>query len=275
MGQNGGAAIRRFGQLPRAVNGVPGHTGTDVLRWLRPQRPGWPTPSTSPATGRTNGSSRSTGACARKPELEEVGRLPLPRLGPGQLWDAAAARLAEDGSFPNSTRVIKLGFDGETWTVYLDTGETVRTDAVFPPCRFRQLVDALDPTAGPSATIGRRAAPPVADHGRRRPADAPGCALQLGVHPQQTAGGADPELHPVVGRSPQGLEGTFWARSTTPPGDELCRRRRRRAEKALLTRPSHAGHRRVRHRSDDGRAPACRSPTDLRRRPGTAASPMS
>ena len=82
----------------------------------------------------------------KEPELEELDAFLYPRLGPGQLWDAAAARLAEDGVMPElNTRVIKLGFDGETWTVYLDSGETVRTDAVFSTMPLRQLVDALDP----------------------------------------------------------------------------------------------------------------------------------
>ncbi len=82
----------------------------------------------------------------KEPPLEDQDAFLYPRLGPGQLWDAAADRLADDGVVPElNTRVVKLSFDGEAWTVLLDNGKTVTADAVFSTMPLRQLVDALEP----------------------------------------------------------------------------------------------------------------------------------
>ncbi|MGE2736448.1 NAD(P)/FAD-dependent oxidoreductase [Mycolicibacterium vaccae] len=69
-----------------------------------------------------------------------------PRRGPGQLWEAAAARLAQSGVEPQlDTPVDKLRFDGQTWTLHLEGGETATGDAVFSTMPLGQLVAALDP----------------------------------------------------------------------------------------------------------------------------------
>ncbi len=75
---------------------------------------------------------------------EDVFRYPL--LGPGQVWEAAAAALADAGV---STRldapVIGVRFDGRRWAVELHHGETAFGDALFSSMPLRLLVNALDP----------------------------------------------------------------------------------------------------------------------------------
>jgi protoporphyrinogen oxidase len=69
-----------------------------------------------------------------------------PRLGPGQLWDAAAATLTGLGVIPRlDARVVTARFDGRNWTVELQNGETASGDAVFSSMPLRLLVDALQP----------------------------------------------------------------------------------------------------------------------------------
>ncbi|QZY47761.1 NAD(P)/FAD-dependent oxidoreductase [Mycolicibacterium austroafricanum] len=69
-----------------------------------------------------------------------------PRLGPGQLWEAAAGTLAHNGVVPRlNSPVTKLGFDGATWTLELADGDTATGDAVFSSMPLRLLVDALEP----------------------------------------------------------------------------------------------------------------------------------
>jgi protoporphyrinogen oxidase len=69
-----------------------------------------------------------------------------PRLGPGQLWEAAAAALADVGVFPClNSRVVKARFDGRNWTIELQNGETASGDAIFSSMPLRLLVDALEP----------------------------------------------------------------------------------------------------------------------------------
>lgn len=69
-----------------------------------------------------------------------------PRLGPGQLWEAAAAALADLGVIPClDSRVVKVRFDGKNWTVELQNGESASGDAIFSSMPLRLLVDALEP----------------------------------------------------------------------------------------------------------------------------------
>ena len=86
-----------------------------------------------------------------------------PRLGPGQLWEAAASILAEQGVAPVlETRVVAARFDGKLWTLELDDGATVCGDAVFSSMPLRLLVEALDPAPprhiqAVAAALGHRA----------------------------------------------------------------------------------------------------------------------
>lgn len=71
-----------------------------------------------------------------------------PRLGPGQLWEAAASELADVGVHPNlDSPVVKARFDGRRWTLELQNGECASGDAVFSSMPLRFLVDALEPKA--------------------------------------------------------------------------------------------------------------------------------
>ncbi|MCV7150617.1 NAD(P)/FAD-dependent oxidoreductase [Mycolicibacterium pyrenivorans] len=69
-----------------------------------------------------------------------------PRLGPGQLWEAAAAKLADAGVVPSlNSPVVNARLDGPRWTVTLRNGETATGDALFSSMPLRLLVEALDP----------------------------------------------------------------------------------------------------------------------------------
>lgn len=69
-----------------------------------------------------------------------------PRLGPGQLWEAAAAALAERGVVPTlNSRVVRVRSDGESWTLELQNGEAVTGDGLFSSMPLRALVAALEP----------------------------------------------------------------------------------------------------------------------------------
>ena len=81
----------------------------------------------------------------KEPDPADQDAFLYPRLGPGQLWDAAAARLAERGVVPSfNSRVVKVGFDGSAWTVGLHNGEVVTADAIFSTMPLRLLVNALE-----------------------------------------------------------------------------------------------------------------------------------
>jgi protoporphyrinogen oxidase len=81
---------------------------------------------------------------ADDPAEQDVFR--YPRFGPGQLWEAAASRLAESGTIPNlDSQVCAVRYDGRGWTVELHDGQTVSGDAVFSSMPLRLLVEALDP----------------------------------------------------------------------------------------------------------------------------------
>ncbi|WP_349269641.1 hypothetical protein MPNTM1_05587 [Mycolicibacterium parafortuitum] len=69
-----------------------------------------------------------------------------PRLGPGQLWDAAAASLAEAGCPPSvGSRVVGLHQDNRGWAIELENGGTASGDAVFSSVPLRTLVHMLKP----------------------------------------------------------------------------------------------------------------------------------
>lgn len=70
-----------------------------------------------------------------------------PRRGPGQLWDAAAAALANVGVTPTlHSPVTKVRFDGRRWALDLPDGQTATGDAVFSSMPLQTLVSALEPT---------------------------------------------------------------------------------------------------------------------------------
>ena len=80
----------------------------------------------------------------RGPEDQDVFR--YPRLGPGQLWEAAAAALADFGVVPSfNSQVVAARFEDNTWTVELENGETASGDTLFSSMPLRLLVGALDP----------------------------------------------------------------------------------------------------------------------------------
>lgn len=69
-----------------------------------------------------------------------------PVRGPGQVWDAAAARLATAGVVPSlNSPVVTVHFDGREWVLELANGEVARGDAVFSSMPLRLLVESLDP----------------------------------------------------------------------------------------------------------------------------------
>ncbi|UXA19299.1 NAD(P)/FAD-dependent oxidoreductase [Mycobacterium sp. SMC-4] len=69
-----------------------------------------------------------------------------PRRGPGQLWEAAAERLAQSGVVTSlNSRVEHLRYDGRTWVMQLADGHTVTGDAVFSSMPLGALVHVLDP----------------------------------------------------------------------------------------------------------------------------------
>lgn len=79
------------------------------------------------------------------PRAEDTFR--YPRKGPGQLWEAAAAALAQHGVVPTlNSNVASIGHIGRTWTVELQNGETASGDAVFSSMPLRLLIEHLEPT---------------------------------------------------------------------------------------------------------------------------------
>ncbi|MET0897194.1 MAG: NAD(P)/FAD-dependent oxidoreductase [Mycobacterium sp.] len=69
-----------------------------------------------------------------------------PRLGPGQVWEAAAAVLAEGGVVPRlHSRIVNIHFDGQNWTIELQNGEIASGDAIFSSMPLRLLVEAMEP----------------------------------------------------------------------------------------------------------------------------------
>nr|MDP9168448.1 FAD-dependent oxidoreductase [Actinomycetota bacterium] len=69
-----------------------------------------------------------------------------PRLGPGQLWEAAAATLVDMGVVPSmNSHVDEVRFTDGAWTVTLGNGTTASGDAVFSSMPLRVLVQCLQP----------------------------------------------------------------------------------------------------------------------------------
>jgi protoporphyrinogen oxidase len=80
------------------------------------------------------------------PEVRDV--FSYPRLGPGQVWDAAAAALADLGVVPRyGKEVIGLTFHDGLWQLELQDGEIVTGGAVFSSMPLRQLIERLQPIA--------------------------------------------------------------------------------------------------------------------------------
>ncbi|MGP4058253.1 NAD(P)/FAD-dependent oxidoreductase [Mycobacterium sp. 4D054] len=78
------------------------------------------------------------------PASQDVFR--YPRLGPGQLWEAAAAALTANGAAPVlNAPVTGLRHDGASWTVRLANGDNATGDTVFSSMPLRLLIDALEP----------------------------------------------------------------------------------------------------------------------------------
>jgi len=79
------------------------------------------------------------------PKAEDAFR--YPRHGPGQVWEAAAQKLATSGVVPSlNSQVVAVRFQGSQWTVELQNGETASGDAVFSSMPLRLLIEALEPT---------------------------------------------------------------------------------------------------------------------------------
>lgn len=69
-----------------------------------------------------------------------------PRLGPGQLWDAAAAAMTDSGVSPSlNSPVVGLHHDGRQWNIELQNGDTAVGDAVFSSMPLQLLVHMLKP----------------------------------------------------------------------------------------------------------------------------------
>ena len=144
---------------------------------------------------------------------------PTSRLGPGQLWEAAAAALVDKGVVPSmNSRVDEVRFNDGAWTVTLGNGTTASGDAVFSSMPLRVLVQCLQPATAATHPGHRRSThAPRAHHRRRRRRrrrrGASPHPLQLGVYPRQRfRGGRIPKLWPVVERTvPADWEGTYLA----------------------------------------------------------------
>jgi len=79
-----------------------------------------------------------------KAENQDVFR--YPRYGPGQLWEAAAAKLTDAGvPITLNSLVVCARYDGRTWTVETDHGEEFTGTDLFSSMPLRLLVNALDP----------------------------------------------------------------------------------------------------------------------------------
>lgn len=69
-----------------------------------------------------------------------------PRLGPGQLWEAAARTLADNGvEVSLNTPVTGVCRTRHGWTVRLRSGATATGDAVFTSMPLSSLIEALEP----------------------------------------------------------------------------------------------------------------------------------
>jgi protoporphyrinogen oxidase len=81
---------------------------------------------------------------ADRPADQDVFR--YPRLGPGQLWEAASAVLTNAGvSTTLNAPVVSIRPDGQRWTVELQNGDTAEGDALFSSMPLRLLINSLEP----------------------------------------------------------------------------------------------------------------------------------
>lgn len=69
-----------------------------------------------------------------------------PRLGPGQLWEAASAALTDVGVTATlNSSVVSIRPDGHRWTVELQNGDIAEGDALFSSMPLRLLINSLEP----------------------------------------------------------------------------------------------------------------------------------
>jgi UDP-galactopyranose mutase len=81
-----------------------------------------------------------------EPDPLGVDAFRYPLRGPGQLWEAAAQKLAAGGvDICLNCAVSKIQYTGRSWTMELQNGETVSGDAVFSSMPLRMLIDTLEP----------------------------------------------------------------------------------------------------------------------------------
>ncbi|AEV71320.1 protoporphyrinogen oxidase [Mycolicibacterium rhodesiae NBB3] len=83
---------------------------------------------------------------SREPDPLGEDAFRYPVHGPGQLWEAAAKKLADAGvDICLNCAVTKIHHTGRSWTMELQNGETVSGDAVFSSMPLRNLIDTLEP----------------------------------------------------------------------------------------------------------------------------------
>lgn len=82
----------------------------------------------------------------REQDAKDQDVFQYPRLGPGQVWEAAAAVLAQMDVVPSmNSSIVKVQSDATSCTVELQNGQTASGDALFSSMPLRLLVGALDP----------------------------------------------------------------------------------------------------------------------------------
>ncbi|MGD9618306.1 MAG: FAD-dependent oxidoreductase [Mycolicibacterium sp.] len=82
----------------------------------------------------------------REHETEGEDVFQYPRLGPGQVWEAAAVMLAQlKVPIAMNSPVVKVRSEGNRCTVELADGHTASGDALFSSMPLRSLVGVLDP----------------------------------------------------------------------------------------------------------------------------------
>lgn len=82
----------------------------------------------------------------RDEELTATDVFRYPKLGPGQLWEAAAEELRSRGVEPKlKARVVEAQYGANGWTVTLQNGETYLADGLFSSMPLHELIEALKP----------------------------------------------------------------------------------------------------------------------------------
>ncbi len=82
----------------------------------------------------------------RKPSLENQDVFRYPRLGPGQLWEAAADVLAQAGvTAALHAQVDSIRADTAGWTIGFANGHTASGDSLFSSMPLRRLIEVLEP----------------------------------------------------------------------------------------------------------------------------------